>query len=75
MASILKKLVIQELKNVVTKHDKLHPEYYLVIGSCVPEDNLLLEFRDSKHFPEKLDMLVKTGLKYLLREKDIDIDI
>lgn len=75
MASVLKKLVIQELRKIVSKHDKLHPEYYLVIGSCMPEDNLLLEFRDSKRFPEKLDLLVKSKLKYLLREKDIDIDI
>ena len=49
----------------------------VVIGSCWPKDNLLLEFKDSKYFPAKLQKLLDTkpALKWLLAEKDIDIGI
>lgn len=50
---------------------------FLVIGSCYPKDNLLLEFKDDNYFPRKLSNLIdsKPSLKWLLKEKDIEIDI
>ena len=49
----------------------------IVIGSCYPIDNLLLDFKDSKYFPKKLSSLIdsRPALKWLLAEKDIQLDI
>lgn len=50
---------------------------YIIIGSCWPIDNLLLVWKDRSYFPKKLEALVmeKPTVKYLLREKDICVDI
>lgn len=49
----------------------------LVIGSCYPKDNLLLDFKDASYFPKKLSNLIssKPALKWLIAEKDIKMDI
>ena len=49
----------------------------IVIGSCYPKDNLLLEYKDIDYFPKKLEVLLhnRPALKWLMRETDIDIDI
>jgi len=49
----------------------------IVIGSCYPKDNLLLDFKDDKYFPRKLASLIENrpSLKWLLSETDIEIDI
>lgn len=76
LASILKKTIIDTLLKNVVKYDRLKPTYYLIIGSCMPKDNMLLKYKDMQYFPLKLEKLVyaKTQLKYLLKEKDINID-
>lgn len=54
------------------------PNYYIIIGSCSPYDNLFLEYRkNSDYFPQKLIKYVESNScrKYILREDDIDIDI
>lgn len=50
---------------------------YIIIGSCWPKDNLLLKFKDNAYFPKKLEQLVvsQPEIKYLMREKDIHVDL
>ena len=68
--------IIDELKRYVTQYDILKPNYYLIIGACIPIDNLLLKFKDAS-FPKKLDRLLNSDYKihYILKEKDIKIDL
>lgn len=49
----------------------------VVIGSCYPKDNLLLEFKDDSFFPARLSKMLedKSSIKWLMRESDIEIDI
>lgn len=54
------------------------PSCLVVIGSCFPRDNILLDFRDkSEYFPKKVLRVleVKPTLKWILREKDVKVDI
>lgn len=76
LASILKKTIVETLLKTTVKYDRLKPTYYLIIGSCMPKDNMLLKFKDMQYFPQKLDKVLQSSvqLKYLLKEKDIKID-
>lgn len=80
MSSIEKffKTAIDSMLNEITaSYDVLKsPNYYFIIGACQPKDNYLLAFK-TKSFPKKLNSLLncKTQLKYILKEKDIKIDI
>ncbi len=49
----------------------------ILIGSCYPRDNILLDFKSQSYFPKKLESLMasKPSLKWLLREHDIEVDI
>lgn len=53
-----------------------HPEYWLVIGACMPKDNMLLKCKNQQYFPAKLQKLIDAPwqIKWLLKEKDIKID-
>lgn len=75
-ATVLKKYIIEILQKHIVKYDRLKPIYYLIIGACMPKDNMLLQYKDLKYFPQKLDKIIQSDLqlKYLLREKDIKID-
>jgi hypothetical protein len=42
-----------ELKQYVKPYSVLEPDYYMIIGACMPKDNLLLKFNNDK-LPEKL---------------------
>lgn len=71
----LEKLVDKEIRSIVEQYSK--DDVFLVIGSCYPKDNLLLALKDNHYFPSKLSKLIdnKPALKWLLAEKDIEIDI
>lgn len=77
LSRIFKQLIIEELSKYITKYDRLSPDYYLIIGSCLPKNNLLLDFKNDKYFPAKITKLLNSeySIKYLLKEKDIDINI
>ena len=76
LAGVLKKTIVDVLRKHVVKYDRLKPTYYLIIGACMPKDNMLLKYKDMQYFPQKLDKLVNssTQLKYVLKEQDIKID-
>lgn len=64
--------IIQVMSTVVGNYDKL-----IIIGSCFPSNHLLLQFKHDSYFPTKLSNLIeiKPHLKWLMKEKDIAIDI
>lgn len=72
-----KKTIDQLLNEIATPYDVVNaPDFYIIIGACQPKDNFLLKFK-REDFPKKLDKLLSSQfqLKYLLKEKDIRIDI
>lgn len=77
LVKIFRELAVDELKKHINKFNILSPHYYVIIGACMPKDNILLKYKDSGYFPEKLDKLLKADyqLKYSLREKDIKLDM
>jgi len=59
LEKILKELFINELKLIVKEWDILNPKYYIIIGSCLPKDNILLNFRkENEYFSDKLSNLI-----------------
>lgn len=77
LVKLFKKYILEVLLENTKPFDILHPTYYLIIGGCMPKNNLLLEFKDNKYFPKKLDKFIHSdyNIKYLLKEKDIKIDL
>lgn len=74
----MKVFVLNELGKYIEPYSILNPNHYFIIGSCFPKDNILLSrASESKYFPEKLKKLIQRpdNLKYILKEKDIKIDI
>ena len=76
----IKKYFIAEIKTEILKYarpfDLFNSEYLFIIGGCDPAENMLLEFKDG-YFPRKLTRIIDSGkcAKYVLKEKDIKIDI
>lgn len=77
MKRILKALLKDTINEFAKPFDIIKPEYYFIIGSCMPKDNMLLDVKDNKYFPTKLDKLINSdyNIKYLLKEKDIKLDV
>ena len=76
LAKTFEHLVIDELRNIITAYDVMKPTYFVIIGACMPKDNILLKFNSNSAFPSKLNRIVNSeySVKYLLKEKDISID-
>ena len=76
LAKIFENTVANELKKVIVPYSAASPAYFVIIGSCMPKDNILLKFNDLNSFPVKLSKLISSdyGIKYVLKEKDIVID-
>lgn len=78
LIKIFEILIFDELKKIIKPYNILQPQYYLILGSCIPAENFLLKLKDSnKYFPEKLTKIIlnKFQFKYILKEKDIQLDI
>lgn len=74
LKSMFRQTVVDVLKEVVEKQDMLHPKHYLIIGACMPKDNLMLSVCKCE-FPAKDRLLnAKYQVKYILKEQDIKID-
>lgn len=61
LAGVLKKTIVDVLRKHAVKYDRLKPTYYLIIGACMPKDNMLLKYKDMQYFPQKLDKLVNSS--------------
>lgn len=77
LEKIFKKYIKLELKKYVKPYDILNLNYYFIIGSCLPKDNILLKYKNDKYFPQKLNKLINSNynIKYYLKEKDIKLDL
>lgn len=67
-----------ELQHLAVPYSFQAPDYYIVIGSCTPKDNILLSGKMLQlYFPKKLDKIISgdAQLKYFLKERDIKLDI
>lgn len=77
LQQIIRELIVVELKKHIVEYDILKPRYFIIIGACMPKDNLMLKFKDGKYFPSKLQKLIDSDyqIKYVLKEKDIQFDL
>ena len=73
---IFAKYLKEELTQLIKPYSLIEPNFYLIIGACIPKDNLLLKYKDAS-FSKKLEKTISenTTLKYILKEKDIKLDI
>jgi len=77
LSRTFKNSILKSLSVNIIKYDRLKPTYYIILGSCMPKDNLLLKCKNDKCFPEKLNKVINADfqVKYLLKEKDIKLDL
>lgn len=78
LKTIFKKYIKTEIKTYCKPNkDIFQNDYYLVIGGCLPKDNILLQYKDLQYFPEKLNKLIlnEHQIKYILKEQDIKLNI
>lgn len=78
LKAYFKKSIVDELNSL--KHDwKLEdPRCLVIVGSCFPKDNILLDLKDtSKYFPARLSKFIETNptTKWMLKEKGIHLDL
>ena len=73
--TVLCQCVDNAIESILAQYSR--KDICIVIGSCYPKDNLLLEYKDTDYFPKKLEVLLhnRPALKWLMRETDIEIDI
>lgn len=73
---VLEKIISVEL-NAICKDDTSTSDKYILIGSCYPKDNFLLELNGDAPLPKRLAKAIKSRpcLKWVLKEKGIAIDI
>ena len=76
MSKFFEQCLRDTMLKVIVPSDETNDKY-IVISSCWPKDNLLLKLKNGAYFPKKLECLVneKPEIKYLLKERDICIDI
>lgn len=72
----IRKYIALELDSLTQEYNYLSPNYYFIIGSCFPCNNMLLKHIPENKMPKKLSVLIKNypNIKYFLKEKDIHID-
>jgi hypothetical protein len=78
LKKVFERYISDELSKYITKFDVTKPEYYFIIGSCVPGENILFKtFSNSGYFPEKYKKLINIipDVRYFLFEQDIRIDM
>lgn len=76
LKAVFKAYIADELKKLVSPCSLLGNDYFFIVGSCLPKDNVLLSVKDS-YFPQKLSKLVEAecSIKFFLREKGIKLDL
>ena len=75
---VLQNYIIDELKRHIKPAKVLRSDIYFIIGSCFPASNFFLKYKLSNvYFPAKLEKFIQDNpnIKYVLKEKDIKVDI
>lgn len=77
LIKIFKNYIIEEIKKHITEYSLSNPNYYIIIGSCFPKDNILLKYRQDNYIPEKIFKLIEKepNIRYFLKETDIHVDL
>lgn len=78
LTSYIEEYIKTEISSLATEYDITQPNYYFVIGSCFPCDNMLLDYETDIHkIPTKIKKVIEEhpNIKYVLKEKDVIIDI
>lgn len=71
---IFQKLIYTKILESVKYFDISSPSYYFIVGDCSPKTSFLMTL-ERPGFPVELDKFIRgDGFKYILRERDIDID-
>ncbi len=54
-----------------------NPNWTIIIGSCYPSKNIVLDYRKDEYFPSKLTKFLKEhpSIRWIIKESGIDIDI
>jgi len=78
--SLEKKLglyIKDELKKYVGKYSDSNPEFFIVIGSCVPGENFILDKIGDGESQKHMKTLVEIipDIRYFLKEQDISLDL
>lgn len=73
---LFKNYIFDELKLYIKPYSIIEPNYYFIIGACLPKNNLLLKYK-TKYFPNKLSKLIDSEfqIQYFLKEHDIKLDL
>lgn len=78
LTKVLESHIKTEILKFISKFDITKPNYYFVIGSCFPCDNILLKYESKEHkIPNNIHKLITQHrfVKYFLKERDISIDV
>lgn len=71
--------IFWHLEQLVKPWSVVDPSYWVIVGGCKPQDNMILDFRSrDDYFPAKLQKLLDSedlGFRWLLKEKDIKLDL
>ena len=73
-----KRIIIEVIEELDEPWSIESPSWLVLLGGCYPKNNIILKHRDSKdYFPAKLEktLEMKPAVKWILAEKDIDIDL
>ncbi len=73
-----KRIIIEVIEELAEPWSIESPSWLVLLGGCYPKNNIILKHRDSKdYFPAKLEktLKMKPAVKWILAEKDIDIDL
>ena len=64
----------EELSRFTSKYSETKPEFFFIVGSCIPMDNFALDFINGSSRLRKLVENVP-DIRYLLKEEDISVDV
>lgn len=71
------KRIKEEIFNISEPWTITNPSWTIVIGSCYPSKNIVLDYRKDEYFPAKLSKFLEKhpSIRWIMRESGIDIDI
>lgn len=73
-----KQIIVEVIEELVEPWSFESPSWLILLGGCYPKSNIILKHRDPKdYFPAKLEKLLEAmpSVKWILAEKDIDVDL
>lgn len=79
LKKFFKSSIENEIASLAPKWSLQDPSCLVIVGSCIPRDNILLSFKDKKtcYFPDKLERMLEDQptVKWILSEDGIQLDL